>query len=396
MRVAYVCADPGVPVFGRKGCSIHVQEVLRVLRGMGVRVDLFAARFDGDPPPGLDAVVVHRLPTVPKGDMAGRERAAVAANRDLHAALEHVGPFDLVYERYSLWSYAGMEWARTVGTPGLLEVNAPLIEEQAEHRGLADRAAAEAIADRVFGAARALIAVSGGVAEYLGRFASPSGRVHVIPNAVNPDRFPADCMPTLPAPAGVLTIGFVGTMKPWHGLPDLVEAFDRLRRRAPASRLLIVGDGTERGAFEADLAARGLLGAAHLTGAVDPDDVPGLLASMDVAVAPYPRREDFYFSPLKVYEAMAAARPVVASRIGQLADLIRDGENGLLCPPGDPAALAEAVLGLRDEPARRRRMGQAARAEVLGKYTWGHVAHRLLDLAGLGTVPRLQLAEGRN
>ncbi len=64
MRVAYVCADPGVPVFGKKGCSVHAQEVIRSLRGRGASVELFARRLGGDPPPGLQAVPVHRLPAL--------------------------------------------------------------------------------------------------------------------------------------------------------------------------------------------------------------------------------------------------------------------------------------------------------------------------------------------
>src|SRR5262249_42054172 len=144
MRIAYICADPGVPVFGRKGCSVHLQEILRAFQECGARVELFATRLGGDPPPDLRAVPVHPLPAVPKGELAARERAALALNADLDAALRRgtrasgSGRFDLVYERYSLWGQAGMEYAAGVGVPGLLEVNAPLLEEQAEHRGLVD------------------------------------------------------------------------------------------------------------------------------------------------------------------------------------------------------------------------------------------------------------------
>ena len=80
------------------------------------------------------------------------------------------------------------------------------------------------------------------------------------------------------------------------------------------------------------------------TNAVAPEAVPGLLASIDAAVAPYPALGHFYFSPLKVYEYMAAGRAIVASRAGQLEELLEDGAHALLCPPGDAAALAEALL----------------------------------------------------
>src|SRR5215207_8449299 len=92
LRVAYVCADPGVPVFGRKGCTVHVQEVLRAFGRAGAEVDLFATRFDAPAAPeGLTAVRVHALPAAPKGDAAERERRSLAGNQDLRALLDQHG-----------------------------------------------------------------------------------------------------------------------------------------------------------------------------------------------------------------------------------------------------------------------------------------------------------------
>src|SRR5262249_35131066 len=212
MRIAYVCMDRGVPVFGRKGCSIHVQEVVRAFGRLGHRVELFTARPEGEPPPGLEGVPVHGLPAAPAADPAARERADLAANDLLRAALRGAGPFDLVYERYSLWGFAGMEHARAEGVPGLLEANAPLIAEQAEHRTLVARGTAEAVAARVFGAATAVVAVSAEVASYLGGYPGTGGRVHVIPTGVDLARFPADCPPPDRRPGETFTVGFVGSL----------------------------------------------------------------------------------------------------------------------------------------------------------------------------------------
>lgn len=384
MRIAYVCADPGVPVFGRKGCSVHVQEVLRALVAQGTEVTLIATRFDGSPPADFKYIHMHKLPSLPKGDAAEREQAALAANRNLRLALEQEGPFDCIYERHSLWSFAGMEHARIMGVSGILEVNAPLIEEQAEHRILVDRAGAAEATERAFAAASTLVAVSAGIAAYLERFPSIHGRVRVVPNGVRPERFAALPEPALPAPAGTFTVGFLGTLKPWHGLPVLAEAFALLHQRARDTRLLVVGGGTEHDALVENLRARGVLNAAVLTGAVPPEEVPALLASMDVGVAPYPDGPH-YFSPLKVFEYMAAGLPVVASRIGQAATLVRDGTTGILCPPGDAAALAAALDRLRREPEPRARLGAAGRAAVLREHTWDAVAHSILELAKLGS-----------
>jgi glycosyltransferase involved in cell wall biosynthesis len=386
MRVAYVCADPGVPVFGRKGCSIHVQEVSRALKAHGAVVDLFAARVDGPPPPGLEDVALHALPLGAAHDPAARERAAMRANRAFHHALARGGNFDAVYERYSLWSFAGMRFARAAGIPGVLEVNAPLIEEQAEHRTLCDEAAATRIAARTFAAAHTIVAVSQGVADYVTRYPGTDGRVNVIANGVDPSRFPSPASCLSQRPGGVFTVGFVGTLKPWHGLPILVDAFADLHAEDSRVRLIVVGDGPWRARFEENLAARGLSSVTRLIGAVPPTDIPSLLTSMDAAVAPYAARPDFYFSPLKVLEYMAAGLPVVASRIGQIPELIADGKTGLLCEPDNPRSLADRLRLLRDTPVLRLKLGAAARAAVMMDHTWMEVTRRIFMRAGL-TLP---------
>lgn len=379
MRIAYVCADPGIPVFGSKGASVHVQEVLRALLGRGASVDLFAARFDGPPPSPLDAVRRHALHR-PEGDPRARERQGVANNARLVELLRSAGPFDLIYERQSLWSFGAMEFARVSGVPGLLEVNAPLIDEQARHRVLVDRDTAERCASRAFRAAAATLAVSPEVADYVATYTARPF-VHVVPNAVDPQRFspaiPAGC----PARAGARTLGFTGSLKPWHGLDVLLDAFARVHRAVPRSRLLVVGDGPGRPDLERAVHRLSLAEAVVFTGAVAPADVPGLLTSMDVAAAPYPDRAGFYFSPLKLFEYMAAGLSIVASRIGQIAEVIEDDVTGVLCPPSDAQALADSVLALFADPARRYRLGAAARRRACEAHTWDGVASRILEIA---------------
>lgn len=378
MRIAYICADAGVPVFGRKGSSIHVQEVIRALVGQGATAQLFATRLGGDPQADLADIPCHALPAPPTGDTRQREKAALAANGALPAMLQQRGPFDLVYERYSLWSHAGIGWARARGIAGLVEVNAPLIEEQATHRRLDDRAAAEANARTLFAAAHAIVAVSSGVAGYLEGFGVDRGKVRILPNGVDASRFSGLAGRSADA---FFTVGFIGTLKPWHGLGTLIEAAALARDRGCPVRLLIVGDGPERGAMEAMLYAAGLAEDAELTGAVDPTQIPALLAQMDVAVAPYPKLRDFYFSPLKIMEYMAAGTAIVASRIGDIDGLIQHQVTGLLCPPGDAIALADALARLHAEPATRARLGAAARAVAVRDLGWDRVAGETLALA---------------
>jgi glycosyltransferase involved in cell wall biosynthesis len=382
MRVAYVCADPGVPVFGYKGSSIHVQEVLSTLLRYGAKVKLFASRIGGEIPEDLEDVEVHKLPAF-KGDL---EESVSSSNDIMRQKLEQAGPFDLVYERYSLWSFSAMEYAKSLHTASLLEVNSPLIEEQIQYRELSDSQLAERVAERVFGAAGVLIAVSNEVAAYLSRYVCTSGKVHVVPNAVNANHFVNNRKATAsPAFDATFTVGFVGTLKPWHGLHILAEAFNHLHDKVPNARLMIVGDGPERGELVKRLKDKDLLYLTEITGTVAPSKVPGLLSSMDAAVAPYPPLTHFYFSPLKVYEYMAAGLPVVASRIGQLAELIQDGENGILVPPGDSLALAGALDKLYRHPLLCKHLGTKARQTVLESHTWDTTVEHMLNLSGVRT-----------
>jgi glycosyltransferase involved in cell wall biosynthesis len=383
-RIAYVCADPGVPVFGRKGCSVHVQEMLRAFRGRGARVELFAMRRGGSPSPDLADVPVHELPrAVGRGVL--RERGLQRVNGALVRALSEHGPFDWIYERHALWSFGAMEHAAARGIPGVLEVNAPLVEEQATHRELVDRPAAERMVARAFQAASLLLPVSRDLAAKLPLGPSLASKCHVVPNGVDPSRFaPASECHESDRP---FTVGFVGSLRPWHGIDELAHAFASLRHSIRDARLLVVGDGPMRARLEAELEARGVREATQLAGALRPGEVPARLRQMDVAVAPYPARADRYFSPLKLLEYLAAGRAVVASRTGQVAEWIEHGRNGLLHAPGDTPGMVQLLVRLAREPALRRRLGAEARASVEREHTWDAIAERVTALAFAAECP---------
>lgn len=377
MRIAYVCMDGGIPVFGRKGASVHVQGVIAAMLRAGHDVQLFCARVGSDAPPWASAVPVHQV-VVPGAALAPTIGWSATVDAALTEALQHAGPFDAVYERYSLWSTAGMTFARAARIPGIIEVNSPLIEEQATHRQLQDREVAERVAASVFSTASCIVAVSDEVAGWVHRFADRRTDAIVEANGIDPTRFAA----ADDEAARPFTIGFLGTLKPWHGIDVLAEVFAGVRARVPESRLLVVGDGPERHALYARLSTAHDHRAFEFAGAVSPDGVGPWLSQMDVALAPYPADAPFYFSPLKIVEYMAAGVAVVASDIGQIPSLVTRDVTGLLVPPGDVDACVAACLQLHAQPTRRRAMGRAGRAEVMATRTWDAVVDRILHRAG--------------
>ncbi len=367
MHIAYVCLDPGIPVFGTKGASVHIQEVVREYRRRGHDVTVYATRRGSDVPDDLVELRVVDVPITTR-DEGERERAQQAASASV-SDMVRAGGYDLVYERYSLFSTVIAE----CGVPGILEFNAPLIDEQRTHRVLVDEQAADAALQEQVQAALATICVSDPVRDWV--IARTEGtRVFTVPNGVNVHRITPQ-----PESPGAPVVTFVGTLKPWHGVDVL------LRARAQAHKdwqLRIIGDGPMR--VELDDLARSLGIDVDFRGAVAPEAIPQHMAGTAIGVAPYPAMDtdsDQYFSPLKVYEYMAAGLPVVASRVGQLPEIM--GESAYLVPPSDPEALAEALDALVANPVERARVGSDNRRQAEREHSWTGTVDHILAHAGV-------------
>lgn len=391
MRVAYVCADLGIPVFGTKGASIHVQEIIRALLSQGHHVSLFAAKLGGVPPADFDNLEVHSgyleslASTQTRPPLAEREVQAQEVAKAIMRELTEQDGFEFVYERYSLWSSVGCQYALEGGVPCIVEVNAPLIMEQQRHRSLLNETRARQIEELVFSAATSIVAVSAEVANYVKSIGGSQLPVHVIPNGVNVKRFAqrAEFKPT--GTAG-FTIGFVGSLKPWHGVDLLVRAFAGVHRQRPQARLMIVGDGPMRASLVELAEELGINPAIAWIGSVEASEIPKWLTKFDIAVAPYPPLDGFYFSPLKVFEYLAGGVPVVASCIGQIPEIINDGIDGLLVDAGDIQQLQVALEYLIDRPAARQLLSRRGREKAEREYDWNRVLQRILATVRLPQV----------
>lgn len=387
MRIAYICADGGIPVFGDKGGSVHVRSMVRAFRAIGHEVHVLCAEAgDGIADFPVEAVGPAFPPAVDRESKERRLLAIADRIEERLVALHADRPFDMIYERYGLWSAAGVRAAQRLGIPVVVEVNAPLVPEQAAFRAFVLRAEAMAIEAEVFGKADALAVVSRELVDYVLGKGAKAAQVHVIGNAVDTRLFHPGITPETIAnlPLGAFVVGFTGSLKAWHGTDHLIAAFAQLASRLPA-HLLIVGDGPERPVLQDHIRSLGLDRQVTITGWVPHHRLPGLIARMDVAVAPYPADAGHYFSPLKLYEYLAMGRPIVASRLGQSADLLGPTEAALLVEPGNTRALADALERVATDRALAQTM--SARAAALGRqHDWQANAQRVVALVRHGVM----------
>ncbi len=163
---------------------------------------------------------------------------------------------------------------------------------------------------------------------------------------------------------GTFLVSMIGVLRSWKRHDVFLESIRLLNGGGVDAHGLIVGDGPQRGKIESELLRGGVSNRITLTGYRE--DVPEILASSDVVLLTSDRFEGV---PQAILQAMAMARPVVASPVGGIPEVVRPGVTGLLCPPGDAPAFADALVGLAADPARRERLGKAGRDLVHSGYT---------------------------
>ena len=199
-------------------------------------------------------------------------------------------------------------------------------------------------------------------------------RVHVIHNGIDLRRFDTDLMggrlhPLHPG-SGHLLVTAVAGLNNQKGHIHLVRAMPEILRAVSNARFLFAGDGHLRGELEATVVSLGLKDAVTFAG--ERSDIPSILASSDLFVLP----SLFEGMPMSVLEAMAAGRAVVATDVGGTQDVVVPGETGLLVPPGDPAALAVAVIELLSDRERRQAFGRSGRRRVEEHFSASHMGDR--------------------
>lgn len=287
----------------------------------------------------------------------------------------------LVYARHEISEVPVLLLLRLCGARIALEVNALVTDEKAtfERKTLAwwARRLAERLA---LATSHRIFCISGYLQDQLQALGVASDKLTITHNGIHPEDFPAELLSAHPE---ATTIGFIGTIHRWHGVPTLVRAFAEFRQEAPAARLLIIGP--EAPEVLDEIRALGLEEVAEVTGHLPRPEALRTSRRLDVAVLANTLPHG---SPLKIFEYMALGKAIVAPRTPAIEEVLTDGDSGLLIEPGSQPELVAAFRRLFADPVLRDRLGTSARKAVLESHTWRHNAVTVLRQ----TAPQL-LAE---
>ncbi|HEX8968952.1 MAG TPA: glycosyltransferase family 4 protein [Chloroflexota bacterium] len=296
---------------------------------------------------------------------------------------------EAIYQRHTAFNCAGAVLSRLLGVPLVLEFNSSELWKGRFWGGLRLAGAAARVERINLQAADRVIVVSRVLRDELVASGVPGQKIVVNPNGVDTSVYRPDLGgDRVRRQLGLgsdVVVGFSGTFGAWHGVPTLARALPLVLAARPHVRWLLIGDGPLRATVDEAVERHGLGDRVARPGLVPHANVPEYLAACDVLVSPHGRQADggeFFGSPTKLFEYMAVGRPIVASRVGQITEVLADDESGLLVAPDDADALARAIVRLADDACLRLRLGRAARDAAEARHTWGHNAQRILDCLG--------------
>jgi len=289
---------------------------------------------------------------------------------------------DLIVARHDLYVESFLHTARKYALPLVVEADSPPLYEAMAFQKQYWRIAAlpRAIERKVLSSADLVIAQSRELQDYFIReHGLEPSRTAMVTNGADPVLFQpqkrsADLMGQFGLHQGPV-LGFVGSMNVWHGLDNLVQIMRAILERHANAQFLLVGAG---GGAEEHIrrfaAESGFTDRVVFTGYIPYEQIPQIVQLMDIVLAPYPDLPFFYYSPVKLFEYMAAGKPVVTTAIGQIEQVVRNNQTGLLCPAGRFDCIVQALEELLHNSNLRKRLGENARREIETRHTWQHKA----------------------
>ncbi len=370
--------------------GVHVRETVRALTELGNEVHVVS-------PPGID--LFESSPKQACKPSRGLKRFWMFISKNMPAVvfefLEILYNFisyrnikavmvkqkiDFIYERFTFFAFSANIIARKNKVPYVLEINytthTPLFRKKSgfflplaryiEKKNLRD-------ADAIF-------VVSSFLRDQLIGLGVDKDKIYLTPNAVNEKVFNSDYHPGAVRVKYELkdafVIGFVGGFYPWHGLNFLLKAVKGIEQEKKGLCLFLVGEGPMRDELTQTACELKLSSRLVFPGTVGYDDLPSYIKAMDICVMP---NSNDYGSPMKIFEYMAMAKPVVAPRLSPIEDVITDKLDGVLFQPQDIDSFKNCLAGLYDDLKTREAIGKKAKDTILSNHLWKHNAKKVLQ-----------------
>ncbi len=387
--VLYIRSDLclGVKAGGSVG---HIAGVINAFNRLGLKTDFFSTQRI----PTVDEAINCHLLKIDGRFQCLAELPSIHHNYTVLSELAHyhVPAFNFVYQRYRLNGFEGLYFARKKNIPFVLEYNGSevWIANHWNTGKLKYNALSRKIEDVVLQQADLVVVISEVLKEELLQRGVSADRILCNPNGVDTVVYhpQVDCTEVIEKYGLIdnFVFGFIGTFGPWHGVDVLVDAYAELllrdERLEKSTKLLLIGDGNLKEKIVAKIAQLGIQNNCILTGIVPQAQGPAYLAACDVLISPHVNNADgsrFFGSPTKIFEYMAMGKPIIASRLEQIKEVIQHEVTGLLVTPGDVSGLSQAMNALYRDSAVRKRLGVAARQLAESKHTWLAHTQKIMD-----------------
>jgi glycosyltransferase involved in cell wall biosynthesis len=385
-EIAYLI--PSTAAMGTSGGAIsHVRGFLSGLKATGITCRVFSGA-----PLAQDAFETE---VVDPGDRRYFfwESAMLAYNRvftrGVQKNLASKTP-RAIYQRHCRFAIAGALLSSRLKVPLILEYNGPE-GWIADHWDPARFRSWIRLCEEVtLRCAARIIVVSDALRAELSDRGIPADRIRVNPNAVDPDYFfpgrgRERGRSELGVEASEVVVGFAGSFSLWHGVEILEQAIVQLLDNRPCRlRFVLMGNGLLHGEMRSSLAVYANTGEVIFTGSLPSNKVADYLDACDILVSPHipmPDGSRFFGSPTKIFEYMAMGKGIVASRLEQIAEVLEHDRTAWLVTPGDVNELAEGIVRLAMDPAKRKELGEAARRAATERHSWvRNVSWALSDL----------------